>query len=1235
MKLKLMLLSFILCNQNLYPKEIVTTEEEKISNIVVEKDVLGNVIRDNIGNGFKGKGNGTVLTNKGIYMGKVDYHSRDGKIEITESGNGIIDAIATVNNEGIVKGEAAVVAGNADNDLKDLTVEVKVEKSGNGITGRVGINTGLIEGNIVTIAGDAISSDITVDFKHIFADSKLKNSGNGIEGEVERNIGVIKGNATAIGGSVITAGFAHLTTAYAESKTSDSGNGVNGFRNIEMNVGLIKGNVTSIGGDAESKGGSFAEGVAERSGNGVLGNLKNNEGLVRGNAFAKGGKATSFERGASANAFSVSAGNGIMGYVEKNTGLIVGAAFVEGGIALVGPGITNRASISTANAAGNGVYGNLSTNTGVIGGYLDQKEGSIDNTRGIKATRAGGSGFVPNATGFSFVNKGIVKGSQSAFALEDGLSGKIVNYGIMAGREVFSKVRETILNDYQGTFYKNVILLPIDYSSYAPNKGIYINLEEVGDETDPTDRDRMNVAIDTDGDVIIEKIDTALSGAIIDGKTVINATETQTNVKLDPIKSGTGTSVGIGADRISKDSYFKLDKIANYDKKIINGVGNKTGTLTLLAGIKATLTDSVINAYKTAVTIGEDATMEAADSIFNGGGLKNENPVIVLAGDGASLEVKGKSVINGSTEVKGNDSRVSISNNSILNGDLISKGTGNTLNLGDENSSETSGKLFIFNDIKGFSNINVEGKVEISSESNIDKGEITLSKTSKMIIGLDGTKTDSRGAIIGHALYNHKGKITVDSTMAMNETERGVGNDEATSKLIFKASGLGTGVEIAMNGTNISSLKDYDIGTASIAHTGRKIGNGNIFIDTKNFDDLFPMNPSKPIEPSKPIDPSKPIKPSLGDKIEDRDEINKIYDSIKNSKQIGVLAPTTDVTDGRTDVLARQELLSLLDQIYGNTPYAFLGEASKEAIDMFRYSHQYTPIPEAKEKTVTGTALSSFSNFKEKSLENIIGGEESNHSYNRDIETYGGIGDIEYGLGNKSSVGFLIGGANQKVNFSGSSNLDGDILYLGAYYRKEISKFTFELGTGYQYATYDADRTISNRYQSIKNKGEVDTNSILGYGEVRYLLSEGKGLKVEPKLGLSLVHIEQGSVNEKSNSLSIDTKSTNYDYVDTELGVDVMKEKLIEKGKIIAKGTLSYINSQGSSNEKLAGKMSADGGTDFRMLGPELSENNGKIGLNLTLEKNSGISYSVGVDYKIGDKETESTYIWTGIGYQF
>ncbi|MGL5054447.1 MAG: autotransporter domain-containing protein [Fusobacteriaceae bacterium] len=1219
MKLKLMLLSLILFNQNLYSKEIVTTEEEKNSNIVVEKNVLGNMIRDKMGNGLEKKGIGTKLINKGVYIGQVDYHSSNGAIEVTDSGNGVREA--TVNNEGIVKGKATIVAGNSDTAQ---SVHGKGIKSGNGIIGRVETNTGLIEGNIIINGGDASSStDISA-----ISTSQSNDSGNGIEGDMKKNIGIIKGSATVMGGTAIAMGPSYLAMAETSAIARSSGNGIDGYGSLEINVGLVEGSVFVKGGDSVySKISSDAVGTASESGNGISNmGLKSNEGVIRGSAFVEGGKAAS-EGGATANASAVASGNGILGGIETNAGLIKGTALVKGGT-VFSTGGTLRRSVSSANAVGNGVYGDLLSNTGVISGYLYLEEGTKNNNIGIKEVRAGGSGFAMDASRRIIeTNKGVIKGSQSAVAIEGTISGNSVNYGIMAGREIFSEMRETINNDPKETFYINKLLLPLD-PSYVVNKGVYINLDEVGDETSLTDRDRMNVAIDTEGDVIIEKItNSTTTGDTVDGREIINATVTKTTVTLDPDKSGTGTSVGNSSSRESKDSYIELTGTTNlYDKKIINGAGNKTGTLTLLEGAKATLTDSIVNAYKTAVTIGENAYMEATDTIFNGGGLKSENPVIVLAGEGASLEVKGKSIINGSTEVKGNDSRLSISNNSILNGDLISKGTGNTLNLGDEKASATSGKLSFFNDIKGFSNINVEGKVEISSQSNIDKGDITLSKTSKMIIDLDGTKTDSNGAIIGHALYSHTGKIKVDSTMIMNETEMGVGNDEKDSKLVFKASGLGTGAEIAMNGTNISSLKDYDIGTSSIAHTGRKIGNGNVFIDVKNFDTLFPPEP---------IGPSKPTNPRLGDVIEDRDEINKIYDSIKNSKQIGMLAPTTDTTDGRTDVLARQELLSLLDQIYGNTPYAFLGEASKEAIDMFRYSHQYTPIPEIKEKTVTGTALSSSSNFKEKSLENIIGGEESNHSYERDIKTYGAIGDIEYGLGNNSSVGLLVGGANQKVNFSGSNSLEGDILYLGVYYRKVIAKSTFELGTGYQYATYDADRTISNRYQSIKNKGEVDTNSVIAYGEVRYLLSEDKGLKVEPKLGLSLVHIEQGSVSEKSNSLSIDTKSTSYDYIDTELGVDVTKEKLIEKGKLIAKGTLSYINSQGSSNEKLTGKMSANGGTDFKMLGPELSENNGKIGLNLIYEKDSGVSYSVGVDYKIGDKETESTYVNLGVGYKF
>ena len=63
--------------------------------------------------------------------------------------------------------------------------------------------------------------------------------------------------------------------------------------------------------------------------------------------------------------------------------------------------------------------------------------------------------------------------------------------------------------------------------------------------------------------------------------------------------------------------------------------------------------------------------------------------------------------------------------------------------------------------IDNFDKVDIIGKVNLLSGSSINRGDINLNN-GKLNIMLDTQKKDSKGKLIGHALYNHIGKITKD-----------------------------------------------------------------------------------------------------------------------------------------------------------------------------------------------------------------------------------------------------------------------------------------------------------------------------------------------------------------------------------------------------------------------------------------------------------------------------------------
>ncbi|MGL5592430.1 MAG: hypothetical protein ACRDDH_00620, partial [Cetobacterium sp.] len=578
------------------------------------------------------------------------------------------------------------------------------------------------------------------------------------------------------------------------------------------------------------------------SGNGASVNIINlNSGVIRGEAYYEEKDFVSLNDHGNGGGFNV----------EKNNGIISGSSVVQ-----------IESSLGTAFIfyTGNGSR-RVKLNNGILTGYSIV----IGNSR--KELQGGVGSYVDiYMDDFITTNLGAIKGSQSAIGVEyspwNPHDVEINNYGIMAGREIFSSGAEEVKN---GNSFGSDIILQMYEVNKENNQGTYINLEE-------DSSDRLRVALDKDGDVIVEEIIVAsnlntasLGGINNSGKTILNAKVSDINVIEKPSdEKYTGTTVTSG-----KDSYEEVNLNTDYANHIINGAGIKNAVLSVKEEVNVNLSDSIVNGYKTAMSLDNNSTVVASNTIFNGGGLKNEDAVISVKGNNGNLTINGTSIINGKTDVLGSNSTVNIGNGVMVNGDLTSKNnSNNTLNLGDKTSEE----LRLFHNIDGFTTINTSGNVTAYETAKISSGDIHV-KDGKFVVRVDGTERDGEDKVIGHALYDHVGKISIEVPTASTPSTY-VQELPKDAQLVFKASGLGVGTIIAMKDTDITNLYDPQLGTMSIAHTAIKhkdkngLLTGDVEIAYKNFDEIFGGHGDLPTPEldSTPEEPSNPDNSNSGDK---------------------------------------------------------------------------------------------------------------------------------------------------------------------------------------------------------------------------------------------------------------------------------------------------------------------------------------------------------------------------------
>lgn len=973
-----------------------------------------------------------------------------------------------------------------------------------------------------------------------------------------------------------------IISGVSTGNSNESGNGIY--------VGASLANpLTSTIGDIKNDGiiSGVSTGNSSDSGNGIISRFgSSNIGDIYNNGIISGISAQS----------SVFSGRGIYSKAFSNSNSVAKI----GNILNYGVIFGNRNAIEADAQNGSDYIGKIINKGLIVGGLGD------DNN----SASAGYAILADNLDDIQ--NDGIISGENVGIAGVRNIN-KILNNGIIKGKRLISTSVSNIPLTNNGILAGENLYIN---APYILSSGIIIRYNSNGNITD--------IVNGTGGEITLE-----------DGnkKVVINSQRYDEN--------GYETS----NDSDAKDSYVSANG-TNYENNIINGAGINKGALVVQAG--TSISESIVNGYNTAVYLEDNAQLTATNTIFNGGGLKNDIAIIKGSIGDNVASILGTSIINGAIDLGDGNDTLSIANTVQINGELDGGSGNDILNLGEASITKATQNLNILHDITGFENINTNGNITLFETTKVTGANNINLESGNVILRVDPTVTVD-GKVTGHALYGNNGMLTSNG-----------GN------LVIGLNGLGEGAIISMGGTTITPdtndnwWKDTDhIKTNSLVLDGKLSEDGkDINITVLESIPLAPSIPIPPIDPQPPINPpvdppakpEPPLNPPVDPPVNPQppitidsllyEKLNKIYQSIVSAGEIGNLANTTLLED-KTYTESLGGLLTILDQMYANNPYTYTVKSSRDSLKLFEDNISYLTIkPKKDEMIVQGKAI--YTGVKSDSGaygKNYYGFDTGHRNYKTTTNTVGGLATFEYGLSDKTSVGFVLGGNNQDINFKGSSKIKGNSLYLGAFTKTDINNFKFMGGVGYQYTSADADRKVSNRYDSFLAGDKYDINSLNAFMEAKYVYSAEQNWTVEPKVRLSYYYIEQDKVNEGyiPGQISMRTDKINSNTADVEVGVDFIKSSYLNNGKLKNILSLGVINTIGDKSKELNGYIlgKEKDGKKFDIQGTELPKTSGKVSLNIEYEKTNGLIYTAGVSLEFAKDYNRNINATVGIGYKF
>jgi len=691
------------------------------------------------------------------------------------------------------------------------------------------------------------------------------------------------------------------------------------------------------------------------------------------------------------------------------------------------------------------------------------------------------------------------------------------------------------------------------------------------------------------------------------------------------------------------DIYLSSSNLDTTSNVIINGTGIEKGAL--VVDSETTLTDSIVNGYNTGIYL-EQGKFTVINTTINGGGLKND--VAVLKGDenGNIVEILETSVINGKVELGAGEDSLTIGNSVQINGDLDGGIGEDTLKLGDKELAKTESNLNIYHNINDFENIVFEGDTTLYETSSITgTTNIEIKSGTQVNLRVDSSVQDSDGTYKTHALFNFtsdqliikgdKDKITEedfneDNNFVVEENESEEGYDKV-SILNLVTNGLGREAIIDLGNVKIEDTVWVKTDSIINQATKNETEDGTtITIEAEK--DLFSINKEFAEE-----------KYYL--------ELNEIYKGIHSSNDDNfnvlnsiITGTLTDANKGDyttiTDKQQMATLLAYLKQIYTETPYSFSAEASRKSMNVFGDIVKENNFKAKDGEIITygGLTHNNGEGTDKYYGKNYHGFDIGSADTKVDSKMTGAYGQIEKGISDSTAVGLMLGGNNNKVDIA-TSDLKGNSAYLGGYVKHDKGAFRGIAGIGIQYSDWDSHRnTMSDSYK--ENYSDRGLNI---YAEGKYTKELTEGLFLEPKVGVSYDYIKQESINEsKDKALALEVDGKDFDTLSGNVGLDLRKEIVTEKGKHNLTVGVNYTRIlSGADEDNLTGNF---GGNSFDILVPQKTKDNVSVGIKYDIELETGVMLGAKVSYDVPFKVSQDNHthknegswkVGVGIGYRF
>ena len=814
---------------------------------------------------------------------------------------------------------------------------------------------------------------------------------------------------------------------------------------------------------------------------------------------------------------------------------------------------------------------------------------------GISSYNPGTSAKISNLLNMGTISSFNTSNSIGIFSADNGTIEKIVNTGVIYGQD------STVHIGASGTIgdINNYGILATDRDKIIVNNG--------GNMTGTENNYGMYIT-KTNGQITINVDNDKSNDEPI--KVVVGYNEDGSEIT----KYMTIRNAELNKEKTETESFILAGKSGKYNNSILNG---KDKTLNVLEG-RNKITDSIINAYQTAVVMkGKNSSLVLNNTVVNGGAAKDGDvPTIEIEGEHNAFTLKGESIVNTGARdnvaitVGGEDNALVLEGNAKVNGKIESTGTNNLISL---NGNAGNG-MNILHNISGFTNMNIDNNVTFFENVEVT-GTETVTVGGTLNLRLKKSELMPYGDI-PTAVHAFSG---TDST-----TIKGASEEEAGT-LNFITNGIGREIYVDMENIELENMKVR----------------ANSIIDKVEISDEY-------IHLGAGSDLSGIVNP----KVSKYDSLDNIYKSLYSS--------TEENLDALRDILSMtylgthygyntsneeqlKNLMSYLDSIYTGTPYSVSSELSRRSAGMFRdivTENQFRP--DLNRWLVMGGLTHTDGGTKDSYYgQNYHGFDTGTADVDVDMKLTGAYALGKYGYSENVSLGVTAGGNKSEAKLP-MSKVKGNSGYVGAFAENYRGNLTLKAGGGIQYSEYDANRATLGGHSYSDKYSDMAYDIYLNG---RYSNPMGDNFFLEPYGTLSYTYVDQEGADEGSKVLAIETDSKSFDYTTAKVGVDLKKVIPHEKGKSTLSAGVSYTRLlNGADKDNITGRFKGKDASDFDILVAHKNENS--IGLNAkyTLELESGIlfdvkgSYSVERDSHNGTGKNRNKGEWivgTGLGYKF